>query len=354
MVRYDVVIIGAGPAGSSAAKVLEEKGYNLLIVDKELFPRNKPCAGVLSPKISSLVDVPEYIRERPLDGYRVFSPSGVTIESSFPQKGSIVDRGVFDDYLVGFLKKPPTQVEVKEITEKNHCLEVKGEDWRCEASCIIGADGANSVVRKYCSIPRKRVALAAQYVIKLHPDIIDRRVGNWFEVYYTLNYGYGWISPMKNYLKVGVGIISDYLKGSIWQVLDKFMMQPNIKKRSQEGKIVRREMHVIPTSGPLDKLTGKQAILVGDAGGFVFPGTGEGIFYAIKTGRIAASILDQAIANYDLDAESLEKRYVDELNRNGLLGLRDVDFMERFLANSESIERYVRRLRHMIQSSSFL
>jgi flavin-dependent dehydrogenase len=116
--------------------------------------------------------------------------------------------------------------------------------------------------------------------------------------------------------------------------------------------MMRKETHVIPMSGPLDRLTGNRAVLVGDAGGFVYPGTGEGIYYAIKSGQIAAQVVDQAIDDKDFDGEFLEKTYLDELEKNGLLGLRDVDFVERYLANSASAEKYVRRLKHMIGGHS--
>ena len=351
MAKYDVVIIGAGPAGASAAKTLEEIGRSYLIVDKKVFPRNKPCAGVISPKIKSVIKLPEGLHERPLEGYRVFSPSDIMVESFFPQHGSIVERDVFDMFLVQSLKNRPAHVTVREISDKGHCIELRGDDWRCEACCVIGADGANSVVKNYYDIPSKCIAIAAQYVVALPLGVIDNRIGNWFEIYYTLNYGYGWISPMKNCLKIGVGIVSDHLKGSIWQILDKFMTHPKVKEKSKSGKIVRKETHVIPMSGPLDRLTGNRAVLVGDAGGFVYPGTGEGIFYAIKTGQIAARIIDQAITDQEFNADFLEKNYSDELEKNGVLGLRDVDFVERFLASSENAEKYVRQLRHMTRSS---
>jgi geranylgeranyl reductase family protein len=347
MITYDAVVIGAGPAGASAAKVLEDKGYTYLIVDKEIFPRNKPCAGVLSPKIKSVIKIPEELHERPLEGYRIFSPSNIMVESSFPQQGSIVERDVFDAFLVKSLRNPPYHITVKNISDKGNCVEIKSDNWRCEACCVIGADGVNSIVKNYYDIPSKSIAIAAQYIVKLPMGSIDNRVGNWFEVYYTLQYGYGWISPMKNCLKIGVGIISDHLKGSIWQTLDKFMTHPTVNEKIKGGKIIRKEVHTIPMSGPLDKLTGNRAILVGDAGGFVYPGTGEGIYYAIKTGQIAAQVIDRAIADQKFTNDFLEKIYVEKLDKKGLLGLRDVDFVERYLADNANAEKYVKRLKYM-------
>ncbi len=352
MKKYDVVIIGAGPAGASVAKSLEETEHSYLILDKKVLPRNKPCAGVLTPKVKSVIKFPEKLYERPLEGFRIFSPSNIMVESFFPQPGFIVERDVFDTFLIRSLKTQPSHVTVTSIIDKGHCIQIRGINWRCEACCVIGADGANSIVKKYYGISSKRIAIAAQYIVALPSDVIDSRIGNWFEIYYTLNHGYGWISPMKNYLKIGVGIISNHLKGSIWQILDKFMIHPKIKEKLIGGKILRKEASVIPMSGPLDRLTGNRAILTGDAGGFVYPGTGEGIFYAIITGQIAARIMDQAIADQKFNNDFLEKNYSEELEKNGILGLRDVDFVEKVLATKERAEKYVKQLKNMTRFSS--
>ena len=99
-VIYDMVVVGAGPAGTSAALTLEKHGYNILLVDKDAFPRNKVCAGVLPPRIFSELEIPEDVIERPLVGYRIFSPAGQTVESAFPKAGVIVRRERFDYFLV--------------------------------------------------------------------------------------------------------------------------------------------------------------------------------------------------------------------------------------------------------------
>ena len=78
---YDIAIIGAGPAGAMAARKLEELGIDHVLLDRAEFPRNKPCAGVLSPKIHSLIDIPDEVIERKLEGYRVFGPPDAVVES---------------------------------------------------------------------------------------------------------------------------------------------------------------------------------------------------------------------------------------------------------------------------------
>lgn len=332
--------------------MLDDCGLSYVLVDRAEFPRNKPCAGVLSPKIRSLIDIPPDIIERPLVGYRVFSPAGRIVESSFPENGFIVQRSDFDAFLVSLLAKSPLRQNVSQIIDKGEFLEIRNEDWSCEARYVIGADGANSVVRRYCGIPSKQVATAAQCVIRLPAHEIEERVGNWFEVYYTLNHGYGWISPMKDFLRIGVGIVSQHLTENIRDVLEKFMASSPVRGKWENGEIVDREAALIPMSGPLDRLTRPRILLCGDAGGFVYPGTGEGIFYAVKTGRIAARLIDRLHREGNYEADLLDKFYSDELEKNGLFSLRDVDFTEKNLSTTENAERYVRRLAHVVRARS--
>ena len=79
---YDVAIIGAGPAGATAAHILQQQKHNIIFLDKKTFPRNKPCAGILPPKIKTLLTLPPEIYERPLTGYRIYPPSNKKVEST--------------------------------------------------------------------------------------------------------------------------------------------------------------------------------------------------------------------------------------------------------------------------------
>ena len=188
------------------------------------------------------------------------------------------------------------------------------------------------------------MALAMQYEISLSDGKIDERIGNWFEVYYTLSYGYGWISPIKGAVKVGIGGVTEDFKKNIKKILDGFIKRENVANKLMDGQVVKTEAHLIPIIGPLSTLAADRLILCGDAGGFVFPGTGEGIYYAIKSGRIAGSVIGQALKNDNLDADSLSKAYNEQLEKNGLLSLRHIDFMENVLSDANKAETYVRKL----------
>ncbi|MEE9151124.1 MAG: geranylgeranyl reductase family protein [Thermoplasmata archaeon] len=348
---YDVAIVGAGPSGASAAYALEQLGHRIVLIDKEKFPRNKPCAGVLPPRIYSELEIPKSIMERPLEGYRLFSPSGVVVESAFPKRGLIVRREKFDYFLVKRVKTELEHVRVSGCVVNKNFVEVFGDRGSFCAKFIVGADGVNSVMRKMtgiaeCGVDKsKDMALAIQYEISLSKKKIDERLGNWFEVYYTIPFGYGWISPLKDAVKVGVGGLSADFKKDSKKTLDEFLEQPFIKEKILDGKIERIESHLIPMRGPFDTLTADRIVLGGDAGGFVFPGTGEGVFYAIKSGRIAAEVISQGLKEQRFDSEFLGKSYAKRLEKNGLTSLREVDFVENVLSSPEKADEYVRRLK---------
>jgi geranylgeranyl reductase family protein len=344
---YDVLIVGAGPAGTAVANAIKDSELSFILIDKESFPRKKPCAGVLPPRIYSELDIPKEIRERELNGYRLFSPSGTVVESIFPKPGLFVNRERFDEFLVKSLGLEITQERASKLVEHPEYIEVIGNSNSYKTKIVIGADGVNSIVRKNAGISLETVATAAQYEITIPEYEIENRIGNWFEVHYTIPYGYGWISPLKNTVKVGVGGVSPDLMKNTKKYLDEFLVQPQIKDKIGNGKINNFELHRIPMSGPLDQLVANRQILVGDAGGFVYPGTGEGIYYAIKSGRLAGEVIVKALHEQRFDQQFLEKLYTKELKANGLLSLRDVDFVERVLSNSENVERYLLRLKKL-------
>jgi geranylgeranyl reductase family protein len=350
---YDVAIVGAGPAGASAAYTLDNTDYNIVLIDKEEFPRSKPCAGVLPPRIFSELQIPEYIVERPLDGYRLISPSGMVVESHFPKPGIIVRRGSFDNFLVDRLGCKLTKMRILNSEVKNDFVLLKGKGGSIQAKMVVAADGANSLLRKVVfeddedSADSTDSAMAMQYEISLPNQSINEHIGNWFEVYYTFSQGYGWISPLSDAIKVGVGGVSLRFKKDTKKILDDFLEKEEIKKKIAGGKIVKTEAHHIPMKGPCNELAWNRMVFCGDAGGFVFPGTGEGVFYAIKSGRIAAEIIKEAFDEQKCDSHFLQTKYTDKLEKNGLISLRDVDFIENVLSSPENAEQYLRRLKKL-------
>jgi geranylgeranyl reductase family protein len=346
---YDVAIIGAGPAGTAVARTITGSDISFILIDKEEFPRNKPCAGVLPPRIFSELDIPEELCERRLLGYKLFSPGGTVIESKFSRPGLIVDRKRFDEHLVKSLDCDLINDNISKLAYHEDYVELEGRQGTYHARIIVGADGVNSIVRRTMKLNHGTIAMAAQCEVSLSEQEINNLIGDWFEVYYVIPYGYGWLSPLKNSVKVGVGGVSDELKMDPFESLKGFMDHPEVKNKIGESEIGNPELHRIPMSGPQMQLTADRGLVVGDAGGFVYPGTGEGIYYAVKSGRLAGEALVSAFTAGGLDQQLLEQLYFKKLKENGLLSLRDVDFIDRVLSSVENVEKYLQRLKRLTQ-----
>jgi geranylgeranyl reductase family protein len=339
---FDVAIVGAGPTGACAAAQLLEHFDSVLLLDKAEFPRDKLCAGVLPPRIHSLVDIPQDVCQRPLSGYRIFAPSGRSVESSFPRKGVMVERRAFDEFLLGKVKTDLVYDRITRIEPADDLIGLVGEEGTYQARMVIGADGVNSVVRKALEIHMDKIAMAVQVDISLPQVAISERVGDWFEVYYILPRGYGWLSPMKDGVKVGMGGISEDFKKNPTEHLNRFL--EHIKDKIDGGERCEVKHWRIPMGGPLEVLAGHRCLLAGDAGGFVYPGTGEGVYYGMKSGILAAQTVKEAFDQGNFDQGFLQETYSKKLEAGGLLSLRDVAFIEEVLATEETAEKYVKRL----------
>ena len=325
---------------------LDELGAEYVLLDRVEFPRNKPCAGVLSPKIHSLVKIPDDIIDRKLVGYRVHGPPDTIVESKFPEPGCIVQRSKFDNYLIEGLKNKPIINQVLEINDNEDYYLIKGRTEDIKARYIIGADGATSIARKFIGSQASQIAISAQYEFSLYEKEVSERIGDWFEVFYLMEYGYGWLSPMKDGMKVGIGILASK-KPAIWEMLESFLDNPLVNSKVEGATLINKEAHSIPMSGPLDILSSGRILLTGDAGGFVYPGTGEGIYYAMKSGQIAAELAYENLANQT----NLDDEYNKRLEAAGLLSLRDAEFIEKNLASPEHAEKYIKKLKFLASRS---
>ncbi len=337
---YNVAVIGSGPCGASAALKLEELGVNFILIDKQSFPRNKTCGGVLPFKVVEEFELNPEAFERPLLGYRIFSRGGVEVETSFSGEGALVDRAKFDSYLISRLNKEPVRLRVRGVKAVKGGVEVLCEK-KVKASLVIACDGANSIVRKSLNMDYPELATALQYSFRLDNREIERRIGNWFEVYYYFSRGYGWITPLKGILKVGIGGLGkEYNR----ELLDSFIVSPRVKEKLEGAELSGYEAHRIPMHGPMKTTVKNRVLLAGDAGGFVYPGTGEGIYYAMKSGRIAAEVSEISLKSDRFDDSFIEARYTEKLEASGLLSLRDIDFIDTVLKSPQAAERYVKKL----------
>jgi len=317
---YDVIVVGAGPAGSMTAKVCAEKGLNTILLDKELFPREKTCGGGVSKKALDLIEenLPEDIIEGYVHGFRLYSTKMDCVELKSKELVGITStRSQFDSFLVNIAKEKGAEFRDNSRVVD---LEFTGNFVRCkladetiiEGKIVVGSDGSNGIVAKKANIRERwnpdEIGVCVESSIKLDSDAYPKLDTNFLELYFLdVSHGYGWIFPKKHSVSIGIGV--KYDKGvNQWDIFNRFYSKVcEIKEIDLKAEDIKG--HVLPAGGYKRKTSGDRVILAGDAAGFVDTFTGEGIYYAMKSGKLAADACNNAIMKGRYDAEFFHKHY---------------------------------------------
>ena len=292
---YDVVIVGGGPSGATAAEDLARSGAKVALIDRA--GRIKPCGGAIPPRLIADFDIPDEMLVAKITTARMISPTGrhvdIPIENGFV---GMVDREDFDEFLreraagAGAERMTGTYKRVERDEAGTHVVyrdKASGEERRLATKLVIGADGARSNVAKDEVPGGDRIP----YVIAYH-EIIEApgRVGSYdpdrCDVIYDGRISpdfYGWVFPHGKSASVGMGSM----------VRDVDLKKATADLRMASGLMdcptIRREGAPIPLK-PLDRWdNGRDMVLAGDAAGVVAPSSGEGIYYAMVGGRVAAT-----------------------------------------------------------------
>jgi len=279
MKHVKVIIVGGGPAGSTCGYLLQKGDQDCLIIDKSQFPRDKLCGGGLTPKAHMAIG--RIFNDLQYDYYcadkmNIYADNKFYCTFNLSPEIRTVSRKVFDNLLLEEYKKAGGKVKqgrVTNIKEENGRIFVKlvsGEVLSCDI--LVGADGANSVVRKYLQPGYKRGIVCLEKITdkRMEEDIkviFDRRFRN----------GYMYVFPNNNGNVIGCG----HKRSSIQEFKD-IMKEYNIR---DEEKI---KGAYIPMLEKINYPFRKNVLLIGDAGGYADSMTGEGIYYAVKTGENAA------------------------------------------------------------------
>lgn len=316
--KCDVAIVGAGPAGSTAAKLLSQKGIKVILVDKDKFPRDKPCGGGLTKRVlnefrfvtdSSLIESYSY-------GGVLHSPS-LTYEIELVKDEALVgmvSRKKFDYALVKLAVEEGAIFidgkKVIDLTILKDTVDISLDNGdSIKSKIVIGADGVWSVVAKKAGLRKKPIDYGIGVVeeFKVDKEILDKcfgksRLCHIFSRVKNIN-GYGWIFPKKDCVNIGIGefIFSDRkeLKHNLLELFSEFI---TILKKN---KIIPDTIEIKNVKGgvlpmvPLYKTYCNRIILIGDAAGFASASTGEGLYYAMKSGEMAAKVIEEALTSGD-------------------------------------------------------
>ncbi|MFZ9161372.1 MAG: geranylgeranyl diphosphate reductase, partial [Burkholderiaceae bacterium] len=300
---YDAVVIGGGPSGAIAAEELAQAGWSVALIDRA--GRVKPCGGAVPPRLIRDFKIPDELLVAKIRCARMISPSrqqvDIPIDNGFV---GMVNRGEFDEYLRGRAAQAGAKRLVGQFSriyapdgspERRLEVELQGPSGppvrqTIRARLVIGADGAKSQVAKQCvpGADRGKTVFAYHEILR-RPDHQMAQQSDYdpdrCDVYYQGDVSpdfYGWMFPHGNCLSIGTGSMD---KGFSLRSATGLLKQ---RAGLDQCELLRKEGAPIPLK-PLPQWDdGHHVVLAGDAAGVVAPASGEGIYYAMLGGQLAA------------------------------------------------------------------
>ncbi len=320
-IGYDVIVAGAGPAGSTAARVCAKNGLKTLLLDQSRLPSGKLCGGAVTDQALRLLDfkIDSTLVEKQCYGARVYF-KGLKAEVKRQDRIAILTSREKFDYLLA-QKAVEAGCELKDgeclvsvLVEKEQAV-VKTDAAEYKAQIVIGADGVNSRVAKMIrgEYRMDEIGFAIQAEVAMTDEQVDAYIRDAIEIHFGFaSVGYGWVFPKRSRLDVGMGGLYSEFKNPL-EAFKGFLrslgFDQNVKIRG----------HFLPWGGFVRKNHSKRILLAGDAAGFVDPFIFEGIQYAIASGKIAAECAENAFKTGDFSERMLagyEKKTLDLFERN--------------------------------------
>lgn len=320
---YDVVVIGAGPGGATASRYLAKLGLDVCMIDKDTFPRDKPCGGGFS---RTIIDDFVYLKPRALDFMKGIARVGVlhspnrqiVLEGRIDMAVALridFDNVLFEEAVsMGALPLTGTRAKNVKILEDNVIVELTGGK-SVQGKVVIGADGVTSMVARKTQLNQRwpSSSITACRVCEVPTstkDIFDRYTEDLRYHFFTNlggQPGYGWIFPKQETINIGLGIVGTHASGlpKMFDAFVQFLIKRNLLPRKSD--ISAAKGGLVPTAGPIKQTVTDRCVLLGDSAGHVSPLTGGGISYAMRAARHAAHVVANALENDTLDAVTLSR-----------------------------------------------
>ena len=306
MEQCDVLIVGGGPAGSSLAWALRDSGLDVVIIDKQEFPRNKICAGWITPAVIDAlqIDLEDYARQytlQPIHGFLVGQINNSMNEIHY--NGKPVSYGIrrceFDHYL---LKRSQARLRLGESFEK---MTAEGDAWivndSIRASLVVGAGGHFCpVARLFASGKNTSKVVAQESEFRMTPQqMAECKAGEDVpELYFCEDLkGYGWVFRKGEYINIGLGRDDTHRLSDHVDAFCKFLQEQGRIPRELSEKFNGHAYLLYKQS--TRTLVQDRLLLIGDSAGLAYTESGEGIRPAIESGLLAAKVIKTAKGNYN-------------------------------------------------------
>ncbi len=351
MKNFDIIIIGAGPGGSVAAKVASENGYSTCTLEKELLGekgRYKACGGAAAWELIEEINYPEEKIGRVIESLELHHVDGESYSKK--GKGAVVWRSTFDKFLTdmavdsgALIKDNELMINVEKVED---FYEISTNKDKYTAKYVIAADGVSSPTLKLLGWPffkSQDVILTITKEMKTTKSYIDKILGHdtvhlFFGIKDLIPVGYAWLFPKTDKITVGWGNQIDLVKNSRKE-FEKFWMLPYVKEALKNSTMEIFKPHLIPV-GVRPKLYEDNVFAVGDAGGMVDPISGKGIPYAMMSGQIAIETIKSCEKKDRLDKlgttyeKSLDRRFLKILKAKRIARdkiFKDDESLKKFL-----------------------
>ncbi|MEN6393831.1 MAG: geranylgeranyl reductase family protein, partial [Anaerolineaceae bacterium] len=332
--KYDLIIVGAGPAGSVLGYLLAKNGFRVLILEKTQLPRYKTCGGGVTYKsVKNLpFDATSILDQQACDGIVAYQGTPLLKTTLKKSYAWLVMRDEFDYFLASKAQQAGAElidsVPVEAIHQQIDGVVVQTSQGNFCGLFVAGADGVNSTVARSLNLLRRRqVGTALEAEVEVPPPALEQQGKFATFDFGAMPYGYGWIFPKRDHLSVGVFQAAPHKATHLRQSLQTFIKCQPVLSQSNPLRI---RGHPIPLGGCCSTLHQDRVLLLGDAANLADPWLGEGIYYAIASARIAATVLEEQFAKDSADLSVYTQRVNSEIAQQLVYAKRIAKIVYRF------------------------
>ena len=353
--KCDVLIVGGGPAGSSLAWGLRDSGLNIILMDKQTFPRDKVCAGWVTPEVMDIlnVDLTDYARQhvlQPIDSFQTSSLGDKMVHTRYDTVVSFgIRRREFDDYLLKRCGAPVLFDAALKSMKRIGDIWVVNEE--IETRLVVGAGGHFCPVARILgtkSEEKNNIVAAQEIEFELTEEQKNRcsLKADEPELYFLKDLsGYAWAFRKGEYINIGLGRednhkLSEHVKNFVEYLKQEGKLDFDLPNRFKgHAYILQNQSN--------RKIIDDGVMLIGDAVGLAYPQSGEGIRPAVESALIAAAVIEQCGKRYDVTSlmayqDKLYTRFgVPKPNKHSWIPIVIKQKIARFLLGNKWFSRRV-------------